>query len=84
MRFEKWVKENITDFKFFDKELTNDELKKLFQMKLEQTTSGDVAGSQQTRVVGDKKDITVLKREPRPLNFDYDTGSYSPSGDEED
>jgi hypothetical protein len=44
----------------------------------EASVSSAVVGSRQTRVVGDDHEITVLKRQPRPLKFDKLLGAYLP------
>ncbi len=49
----------------------------------ETSVSSAVVGSSQTRVVGDKEDITVLKRQPRPLKFMERVGAYLPPDEEE-
>ncbi len=49
----------------------------------ETSVSSAVVGSRQTRVVGDKEDITVLKRQPRPLKFMERVGAYLPPDEEE-
>jgi hypothetical protein len=46
--------------------------------------SSAVVGSGQTRVVGDKSEIVVLKRQPRPLKFSKFLGAYLPPEDEKD
>jgi len=48
----------------------------------ETSVSFAVVGSRQTRVVGDKHDITVLKRQPRPLKFMERVGAYLPPEEE--
>ena len=50
----------------------------------ETSVSGDVVGSSQTRVVGDKSEIVVLKRQPRPLKFSKLLGAYLPPEEEEE
>lgn len=50
----------------------------------ETSVSSAVVGSQQTRVVGDDHDITVLKRQPRPLKFMERVGAYLPPDEEEE
>jgi hypothetical protein len=49
----------------------------------EASVSSAVVGSQQTRVVGDDHDITVLRRQPRPLKFMERVGAYLPPEEEE-
>jgi ribosomal protein S16 len=48
----------------------------------ETSVSSAVVGSRQTRVVGDDHDITVLKRQPRPLKFMERVGAYLPPDEE--
>jgi len=50
----------------------------------ETSVSSAVVGSGQTRVVGDKREIVVLKRQPRPLKFSKFLGAYLPPEDERD
>lgn len=49
----------------------------------ETSVSSAVVGSRQTRVVGDDHEITVLKRQPRPLKFMERVGAYLPQDEEE-
>ena len=49
----------------------------------ETSVSSAVVGSRQTRVVGDDSEITVLKRQPRPLKFMERVGAYLPPDEEE-
>jgi len=50
----------------------------------ESSFASAVAGSQQTRSIGDMNDITVIKRYPRPLKFNKLLGAYLPNEEEDD
>ena len=99
MRFEKWLKEatvstgvekntakghvTVIGAPKYKKIKRKTRLDRRSYTIYESVFSSAVAGSRQTRVVGDKNEITVLKRQPRPLKFSKLLGVYLPPEEEE-